>query len=118
MKLHIGPATEWRHLSRLTSRWDLFGVGWRATRARPTIRAGRGASSIESRCKASRWKWNTYDVVAVDGVGIKLAVNGKFVNGISRSTQKKGYTFAWSLGREASEIHSGTSKCMRSCLPA
>jgi hypothetical protein len=28
--------------------------------------------------------------VAVDGV-IKLAVNGKFVNGISKATQKKGY---------------------------
>jgi hypothetical protein len=29
-------------------------------------------------------------VVAVDGV-LKLAVNGKFVNGISKSSQKKGY---------------------------
>jgi len=29
-------------------------------------------------------------VVAIDGV-IKLAVNGKVVNGISRATQKKGY---------------------------
>jgi hypothetical protein len=28
--------------------------------------------------------------VCVDGV-IKLSVNGKFVNGISRSSQKKGY---------------------------
>jgi hypothetical protein len=35
-------------------------------------------------------EWNTYDIVAVDGV-IKLAVNGKFVNGVSRATQKKGY---------------------------
>jgi hypothetical protein len=34
-------------------------------------------------------EWNTYDVIAVDGI-IKLAVNGKFVNGISRTTQKKG----------------------------
>jgi hypothetical protein len=45
--------------------------------------------SIENRCKG-RGEWNTYDVVAVDGV-IKLAVNGKFVNGISHATQKKGY---------------------------
>ena len=29
-------------------------------------------------------------MVAVDGV-LKLSVNGKFVNGISHTTQKKGY---------------------------
>ena len=46
-------------------------------------------------------QWNTYDVVAVDGV-IKLAVNGKFVNGISNSTQRKGYLC---LESEGSEIH-------------
>jgi hypothetical protein len=45
--------------------------------------------SVENRCKG-RGEWNTYDVVAVDGV-MKLSVNGKFVNGISRATQKKGY---------------------------
>ena len=45
--------------------------------------------SIENRCKG-RGEWNTYDVVAVDGV-LKLSVNGKFVNGISRSSQKRGY---------------------------
>ena len=45
--------------------------------------------SIENRCKG-KGEWNTYDVVAVDGV-IKLSVNGKFVNGISRTSQKKGY---------------------------
>jgi hypothetical protein len=33
---------------------------------------------------------------------IKLAVNGKFVNGISRSTQKKGYLC---LESEGAEIH-------------
>ena len=43
------------------------------------------------RIAASRsGEWNTYDVVAVDGV-LKLAVNGKFVNGISKTSQKKGY---------------------------
>lgn len=45
--------------------------------------------SIENRCKP-RNEWNTYDVVAVDGV-IKLSVNGKFVNGIRNVSQKKGY---------------------------
>jgi hypothetical protein len=40
-------------------------------------------------------------VVCVDGV-IKLAVNGKFVNGISRSSQKKGYLC---LEAEGAQIH-------------
>jgi hypothetical protein len=35
--------------------------------------------------------------VAVDGV-LKLSVNGKFVNGISRSTKKKGYICVESEG--------------------
>ena len=39
--------------------------------------------------------------MAVDGV-IKLSVNGKFVNGITRSTQKKGYLC---LESEGAEIH-------------
>ena len=39
--------------------------------------------------------------MAVDGV-IKLAVNGKFVNGIQKSTQKKGYLC---LESEGAEIH-------------
>jgi hypothetical protein len=56
--------------------------------------------SIENRC-LPRGVWNTYDVVAVDGV-IKLSVNGKFVNGIARSTQKKGYLC---LESEGAEIH-------------
>jgi len=45
--------------------------------------------SVGNLCKG-RGEWNTYDIVAVDGV-IKLAVNGKFVNGIGKATQKKGY---------------------------
>jgi len=61
---------------------------------------GERSKSIENLCKP-RGQWNTYDVVAVDGV-IKLAVNGKFVNGISKSTQKKGYLC---LESEGAEIH-------------
>lgn len=56
--------------------------------------------SIENRCKG-RGEWNTYLVVAVDGV-IKLAVNGKFVNGISGSSIKKGYIC---LESEGAKIH-------------
>jgi len=61
---------------------------------------GERSKSIENRCKG-RGEWNTYDVVCVDGV-IKLSVNGKFVNGISKSTQKKGYLC---LESEGAEIH-------------
>lgn len=66
---------------------ELFGVGH--TKAVPDNPRGERSMSIENRCKP-RNEWNTYDVVAIDGV-IKLSVNGKFVNGISKTTQKKGY---------------------------
>jgi hypothetical protein len=66
---------------------ELFGVG--KTKVTPDNPRGVRSMSIENRCKG-RGEWNTYDVVAIDGV-IKLSVNGKFVNGISKVTQKKGY---------------------------
>ena len=66
---------------------ELFGVG-NVTTATDNPRGNR-SKSLENRVKG-KGEWNTYDVVCVDGV-IKLAVNGKFVNGISKSTQKKGY---------------------------
>jgi hypothetical protein len=66
---------------------ELFGVG--KLKIVPDNPRGPRSMSIENRCKG-RGEWNTYDVVAVDGV-IKMAVNGKFVNGISHATQKKGY---------------------------
>ena len=66
---------------------ELFGVG--GVKTVPDNPRGTRSMSIENRCKG-RGEWNTYDVVCVDGV-IKLSVNGKFVNGISKSTQKKGY---------------------------
>lgn len=61
---------------------------------------GERSKSIENRCKG-KGEWNTYHVVCVDGT-IKLAVNGKFVNGISKSTQKKGYLC---LESEGAEVH-------------
>jgi hypothetical protein len=66
---------------------ELFGVG--KTKIVPDNPRGPRSMSVENRCKG-RGEWNTYDVVAVDGV-IKLSVNGKFVNGISKASQKKGY---------------------------
>jgi hypothetical protein len=77
---------------------ELFGVN--GVKTVPDNPRGERSMSIENRC-LPKGEWNTYDVVAVDGV-IKLSVNGKFVNGISRSTRKKGYLC---LESEGAEIH-------------
>jgi hypothetical protein len=66
---------------------ELFGV--QGVKAVPDNPRGERSMSVENRCKP-RNGWNTYDVVAVDGV-IKLSVNGKFVNGIRNVSQKRGY---------------------------
>lgn len=84
---------------------ELFGVG--GVETDPDNPRNTRSKSIENRCKG-RGEWNTYDVVAVDGV-IKLSVNGKFVNGIRRSTQKKGYLC---LESEGAEIHFRNIKLM------
>jgi hypothetical protein len=76
---------------------EVFGVGVQTV---PDTARGTRSMSIENRCKG-KGEWNTYDVVCVDGT-IKLAVNGKFVNGISKSSIKKGYLC---LESEGSEIH-------------
>jgi hypothetical protein len=77
---------------------ELFGVN--GVKIVPDNPRGERSMSIENRCKG-RGEWNVYDVVAVDGV-MKLSVNGKFVNGFSHSTQKKGYLC---LESEGAEIH-------------
>lgn len=77
---------------------ELFGVG--GVKVVPDNPRGERSMSVENRARG-KGEWNTYHVVAVDGV-IKLAVNGKFVNGISRSSQKKGYLC---LEAEGAEIH-------------
>lgn len=77
---------------------EVWGVGGVVTV--PDNPRGERSKSIENRC-LGKGEWNTYDVVCVDGV-IKLSVNGKFVNGISKSTQKKGYLC---LESEGAEIH-------------
>lgn len=77
---------------------ELFGVG--GVETVPDNPRGTRSKSLENLCKG-KGQWNTYDVVCIDGV-IKLSVNGKFVNGISKSTQKKGYLC---LEAEGAEIH-------------
>ena len=77
---------------------ELFGVG--GVETVPDNPRGTRSKSIENRCKG-KGEWNKYVVVCVDGV-IKLSVNGKFVNGLSKSTVKKGYLC---LEAEGAEIH-------------
>jgi hypothetical protein len=77
---------------------ELFGVG--GVKTVPDNPRGERSKSIENRCKP-RGEWNSYTVVCVDGV-IKLAVNGKFVNGVSQATKRKGYLC---LESEGAEIH-------------
>jgi hypothetical protein len=84
---------------------ELFGVGGVVTV--PDNPRGDRSKSVENRCKG-RGEWNTYDVVCVDGV-IKLSVNGKFVNGISRSSRRKGYLC---MESEGAEIHFRNAKIL------
>jgi hypothetical protein len=77
---------------------EVFGVG--GTKIVPDNPRGERSSSVENRV-VGKGQWNTYDVVAVDGT-VKLSVNGKFVNGISKSARKKGYLC---LEAEGAEIH-------------
>ncbi len=77
---------------------ELFGVG--GVETVPDNPRGTRSKSIENLCKG-KGEWNSYTVVCVDGV-IKLSVNGKFVNGLSKSTAKKGYLC---LESEGAEIH-------------
>ncbi len=66
---------------------ELFGANGLETT--PDNPRGKRSQSTEMRCKG-KGEWNTYDVVCVDGV-VKLSINGKFVNGVSHSTVRKGY---------------------------
>lgn len=77
---------------------ELFGAnGLTATPENP--RDNR-SMAVEARCHP-HGEWNCYTVVCVDG-SVKLAINGKFVNGIRDSSVRKGYIC---LESEGSEIH-------------
>jgi hypothetical protein len=88
---------------------ELFGVG--GVNTTPDNPRGTRSKSVENRCKG-RGYWNTYDVICIDGT-IKLSINGKFVNGISKSSQRKGYIC---LESEGAEIHFRNIKIIE--LPA
>ena len=88
---------------------ELFGVG--GVETIPDNPRGTRSKSIENRA-LGKGEWNSYTVICVDGT-IKLAVNGKFVNGISQATIKKGYLC---LESEGAEIHFRNFKLIE--LPA
>ena len=77
---------------------ELFGAN--GLKTVPDNPRGNRSKSLENRCQG-HGQWNVYDVVCVDGV-VKLSVNGKFVNGISQASVKKGYLC---LESEGAEIH-------------
>lgn len=77
---------------------ELFGVG--GVQTVPDNPRGTRSKSVENRAKG-KGEWNRYTIICIDGT-IKLAVNGKFVNGVRNSTIKKGYLC---LESEGSEIH-------------
>lgn len=94
---------------------ELFGAN--GLTCTPDNPRGKRSMSTELRCKP-HGQWNTYDVVCVDGT-IKLSINGKFVNGVSQSSVKKGYLC---LESEGSEIHFRNIQIMElppgTCSPA
>jgi len=77
---------------------ELFGAN--GLQLIPDNPRGERSKSIENRC-LGKGEWNTYDAVCVDGT-VKLAINGKFVNGVRQSSVKKGYLC---LESEGAEIH-------------
>lgn len=77
---------------------ELFGAN--GLKTTPDNPRGERSKSIENRCKG-KGEWNEYEVVCVDGT-VKLSVNGKFVNGVSKASVKKGYLC---LESEGAEIH-------------
>jgi len=77
---------------------EIFGTN--GLKTQPDNPRGARSKSWEKRC-LGKGQWNKYTIVCVDGV-IKLSVNDKFVNGISRSSVKKGYIC---LESEGAEIH-------------
>ena len=87
--------------------------GFGGVHTTPDNPRGERSMSIENRARG-KGEWNTYDVVAVDG-RIKLSVNGKFVNGITRSTQKEGL-FLPGIGRRRNSI--SATCAFWSCHPA
>ena len=90
---------EWCKIHSRTNAYvsgELFGAN--GIKTLPDNPRGSRSSSKEMRCKG-KGEWNHYTVVCVDGV-IKLAINGKFVNGIRESSRKKGYLCLESEGKE------------------
>lgn len=95
---HLNPDKDGKPRSLGYVSGELFGAN--GLEVTPDYPRGRRSASIEMRCKG-KGEWNSYDAVCVDGV-VKLAINGKFVNGVSQATVRKGYLC---LESEGAEIH-------------
>ena len=95
---HLNPDKDGKPRSLGYVSGELFGANGLVTT--PDYPRGTRSASIEMRCKG-KGEWNIYDAVCVDGV-VKLSINGKFVNGVSKASVKKGYLC---LESEGSEIH-------------
>jgi hypothetical protein len=76
---------------------ELFGVS--GLTITPDNPRGPRSKSLENRA-LGRGHWNVYHLVAIDGIA-KLAVNGKFVNGVSNASHRKGYLCLEAEGAEA-----------------
>ncbi len=84
-----------------SSHGDIFSIwGARCVPDRPHPGGAERCIPSENRAKGAG-EWNKYRVEAKDGV-LKLAVNGKVVSGVSKSTPRKGYL---ALEAEGSECH-------------
>ena len=77
---------------------EIFGTG--NVKIQPDNPRNVRSKSFENRC-LGKGQWNRYTIVCVDGT-IKLAVNDKFVNGITKASVKKGYIC---LESEGAPIH-------------
>jgi len=77
---------------------EIFGTG--DVKIQPDNPRNVRSKSCENRC-LGKGQWNRYTIVCVEGT-IKLAVNGKFVNGIAKASVKKGYIC---LESEGAPIH-------------
>ena len=88
---------------------EIFGTG--GIKTQPDNPRGERSKSAENRCKG-KGQWNNYTIVCVDGT-IKLAVNGKFVNGISNSQSRRA-TSAWNpRALPSASATSGSWNCLQ-----
>lgn len=78
--------------------FPVMGLEGTTTPDNPSEIASGRSVSLENRVKGTG-EWNRYIISCIDGV-LKLAINGKFVNGIRSPKRKKGYICPEAEGTE------------------